>query len=93
MINTVLSYPIDLIRLDFVVNGGGVSIIGGVSNGGGVSKIFFYIIFLPILKILLVCLEWLKILKNLLEEDYSIVAPSHILFIYSDFILFFIYRF
>ena len=50
------------------------------------SSIFFYIKFLPILNILFVWLEWLKILKDPFKEDSPIVAPSHILFTYSDFI-------
>ena len=50
------------------------------------SSIFFHGEFLLILKILFVWLEWLKFLKDPLEEDFPIVAPSHILFIYSDFI-------
>ena len=50
------------------------------------SSIFFHIIFLPILKILFVLLEWLKVLKDPLKEDCQIVAPSHIVFTYSDFI-------
>ena len=34
-----------------------------------------------------ICLAWVvKILKDALEEDSPIVAPSHILFTYSDFI-------
>ena len=44
------------------------------------SSIFFYSEFLPILKFLFVWLEWLKILKDPLKEDFPIVAPSHILF-------------
>ena len=40
----------------------------------------FVIAFLPTLKILFVLLGWLKFLKDHLEEDSSIVAPSHILF-------------
>ena len=35
---------------------------------------------------LFVLLEWIKILMDPLEEDSPIVAPSHILFTYSDFI-------
>ena len=38
------------------------------------------------LKIISVELEWLKFLKDSLEEDFPIVVPSHILFTYSDFI-------
>ena len=39
-------------------------------------------------KILFILVEWLKSMKDSLEEDEPIVAPeiSHILFIYSDFI-------
>ena len=43
-------------------------------------------VFLPILKIIFIQLEWLKILKDPLEQDFPMVAPSHILFAYSDFI-------
>ena len=44
--------------------------------------------FLPVLKILFVQHEWLKILKDPLKEDSLIVAPeiSHILLAYHDFI-------
>ena len=50
------------------------------------SLIFFDFKFLPILKFLFVSIECIKILKNPLEEDFPIVASSHILFTYSDFI-------
>ena len=50
------------------------------------SIVFFYIKFSPILKFLFVLLEWFKILKDLLEEDSPIVAPTHILLTYSDFL-------
>ena len=34
-----------------------------------------------------ICLAWVvEILKDPLEEDSAIVAPSHILFTYSDFL-------
>ena len=49
------------------------------------SSIFVHIKFLPILKILFVYLEMLKTLKDPMEEDFPIVASSHILFTYSDF--------
>ena len=76
----------DLIWLAFVVDGR-----RGQHNWRtlyhGIPKLF-HIVLLPILKICLSRLEWLKILKDSLEEDSSIVAPeiSHILFTYSDFI-------
>ena len=54
---------------------------------------YFSYVFLPILKIIFVELEWLKILKDPLEEDSPIVASSHILFTYSDFLFFYIYLF
>ena len=41
--------PIDLIRLDFVVNGGGVNIVGGPLRYE-ILNVFSYV-FLPILKI------------------------------------------
>ena len=50
------------------------------------SSILFHIKFLPILKILFVYLEWLKILKGPQEKHSPIVTPSHILFTYSDFL-------
>ena len=50
------------------------------------SSIFFHVKFLPVLKILFVEPELLKVLKNQLEEDFPNVAPSNILFGYCDFI-------
>ena len=66
--------------------GGGVNIIGGPLQYEILK--FFHMIFLPILKILFVYLELLKILMDPFEEDYPIVALeiSHILFTCSDFI-------
>ena len=64
--------------------GGGDNIIG--ESYSMRSSIFFDIKFLPILKLLFVSIESIKILKNPLEEDFPIVASSHILFTYSDFI-------
>ena len=55
--------------------GGGGNIIGE-SQSYGIPK-FFHIIFLPMLKILFFFkLEWLKILKDIFEEDYPIVATE-----------------
>ena len=62
--------------------GGGVNIIGRSLQHGNPK--FFHIIFLPILKFFFVLLEWLKFLKNPLEEDSPIAAPEigHILSLY-----------
>ena len=51
---------------------------------------FVHSVFLPLLKILFVWLEWLKSLKDPLEEDSPMVAGkiTHIFFTYSDFIFF-----
>ena len=64
--------------------GEGANIIGGPYSIR--SSIFFDSRFLPILKFLFVSLECIQILKNPLEEDFPIVASSHILFTYSDFL-------
>ena len=64
--------------------GGGVNIIGGPYSMR--FSIFFDIKFLPILKLLFVSIECIKILKNPLEEDFPLLASSHILFTYSDFL-------
>ena len=55
--------------------GAGVNIMGGPLEYS-IPK-FFYVIFLPMLKISYsVKLEWLKILKDIFEEDYLIVATE-----------------
>ena len=64
--------------------GAGVNIIGE-SLSYGIPQIF-YIIFLPMLKIsFFLELEWFKILIDIFEEDYPIVATkiSHNLFFLS----------
>ena len=67
----ILTYSIDLNCLAFVVNGAGVNIIGGPLQYGIPN--FFHAIVLPMLKILFFFkLEWLKILKDIFEENYPI---------------------
>ena len=69
------TYPIDLICLAFVVNGDRCQydwmtpIVWHSLN--------LHVIFLPVLKIsFFFKLEWLKILKDIFEEDYPIVATE-----------------
>ena len=81
----VLTYPIDLIRLDFAVNGGGVKIIEGPLLYEILN--FFYITFLPILKIYLSIAWVVKIFEGPVGGGLFICGTySHILFTYSDFI-------
>ena len=79
----ILTYPIDLICLAFAVNG------GRCQDNWRTPIVWdlqlFHIIFLPILKILFVYLELLKILKDPFKKNFPIVAPeiSQILFTFS----------
>ena len=77
----ILTYPIDSICLAFVFNGRRCQ-HNWIDPYGMRSSI----IFLPILKILFIELEWLKILKDPFEEDVSIVPSdiSDILFTYFE---------
>ena len=86
----IFTYPIDLVCLVVVLIGAGANIIGEPPYYG-IPKIFRGI-FLPMSKIsFFLKLEWLKILKDIFEEDYQMVATeiSHnfIFLFYSEFFL------
>ena len=67
----ILTYSIDLICLAFVVNGGRCQ-HNWRALYYGIPK-FFHVILLPMLKIsFFFKLGWLKILKDIFEEDYPV---------------------
>ena len=75
----ILNYPIDLICLAFAVNGGWCQHTG--NRRILIAWQILLSLFLTVLKILFVQLEWSKILKDPLKEDFPIVSHElrHIL--------------